>query len=171
MRSTQGVLQRGVEEGSGLPKFFAAVPYSLSLIQRPLPQARPLERRGERLLADRCSESGKEGRAMPDSRGRPLRFDGSEPSGDGAGIHAAYRHIHQAKGKTIASVRFGEDPSSGRHDHHGEYVVFEFSDGSALELITGSNAFRLVNDRPGFEASDLECNFVALFYADGKTEH
>ena len=108
---------------------------------------------------------------MPDSQGRPLHFDGGKPAASGEGMHAAYRHLHRATGKTIARVRFGDDVSIDDHTHQSEYVVFELTDGSALEIMLGSNGYRFMNEYPGFKASDLQCHVVALYQEDGVTQH
>jgi hypothetical protein len=86
-------------------------------------------------------------------------------------MHSVYEQLHQATGKTIAKVRFGDDPSSDRRVHQGEYIIFEFTDGTELEIKTGSNGQQLMDahfdcrktGRPVLNASDLHFSYVVLF--------
>ncbi len=105
---------------------------------------------------------------MPDGYGKPLHFTGEKPE-PGLGQHAAYEQLHHATGKTIERVRFGDDLSSDPEVHNGEYIVLEFVDGTALQILSGSNGQNLMREHPGLKASEINCSFVAVFKSDGKT--
>jgi len=78
----------------------------------------------------------------------------------GLGPHAVRSQIEKSVGKTIDRIQFGPSPSGSRHEHHGEWMTLHFSDGSRLELETGSNAAQLPN---GVKASDVSLSFIGLF--------
>jgi hypothetical protein len=76
--------------------------------------------------------------------------------------------LGKATGKTISKTSFGEDPPIDSTVHRGEYVVFEFTDGSALEVEIHSNAQSIVRSLEDghikrLQASDFHCMFFPKF--------
>ena len=73
-------------------------------------------------------------------------------------------------------MRFGDDPSKDPEVHQGEYIVLEFTDGTALEIETGSNSQSIAWDleegrTKTFKTSDFPCSFVPVFHEDGDVRH
>ncbi len=85
-----------------------------------------------------------------------------------AGPEGVRTLVERSVGKTIAKIAFGPVRASDSECHHGEYLVFCFTDGSSLELRNGSNAGHLhglYRDDYGkpLLASDVSLSFVAVF--------
>jgi hypothetical protein len=92
---------------------------------------------------------------------KPQHFSGA-PTMGGAGQEAMYEALYNAAGKTVERVRFGDAPSPDTETDHGEYIVFEFSDGSVLNIKTASNAEELADlsrEREPLKQSDVMCSF------------
>lgn len=93
-------------------------------------------------------------------------FDGEPPPECGAGIEARYKLAWTATGKTIDKISYGEDQATVAAVAQGEYIVFHFSDGTALSLQTVSDAGNLEESVRGFKASSLTCSFWPIFHND-----
>lgn len=53
--------------------------------------------------------------------------------------HKAKR-MQEVVGKTISAVEYGVESSLPEHKHEGEAIVLHFTDGTAIEIVVGSNA-------------------------------
>jgi hypothetical protein len=95
-----------------------------------------------------------------DRVGKPQHFSGV-PEPNLAGMAAVYEQLYRATGRVIASVRFGDSPSSHPKGLNSEYVVFEFTDGTSLELVIGVNGTTLAAKYPKFRVSDVHARFSA----------
>ncbi len=74
-------------------------------------------------------------------------------------------------GRTVgfASI-FATTARGRRHVHHDETLTVEFDDGSRLVVQGGSNGGNLMDEIPGFNASDLSLSYVPTFYEPGKRD-
>jgi hypothetical protein len=72
-------------------------------------------------------------------------------------------------GRTVSSVHLRDNRSRSKHIHHDETLTVEFDDGSRLVVQGGSNAGNLMDEIPGFNASDLSLSYVPAFYEPGET--
>jgi hypothetical protein len=70
--------------------------------------------------------------------------------------------IMGAVGKTIESVKFGEEPTyPGKHQSEG--IVIHFADGSAMAIVVGSNAMNLSSQFEGLNPEDVSTDLVVLW--------
>jgi len=74
-----------------------------------------------------------------------------------------------AVGRIIERVEYARDPRQRRgdsHVHQWEYVRFFFTDGSMLDVSTGSNAAQVAQEHTNLRASDFSADLDAKFYED-----
>jgi hypothetical protein len=70
--------------------------------------------------------------------------------------------IMGAVGKTIESVKFGEEPTyPGKHQSEG--IVIHSADGSAMAIMVGSNAMNLSSQFEGLNPEDVSTDLVVLW--------
>ena len=74
----------------------------------------------------------------------------------------ALEQLRSAIGKTVASVDLIEHPLIDPTVHRDERMTIRFTDGSSLEIETGSNIGDLAPQFPGFKASRLENSFIII---------
>ena len=70
--------------------------------------------------------------------------------------------LRSAIGKTVASVDLIEHPLIEPTVHRDELMTIRFTDGSSLEIQTGSNIGQLAPEFPGFVASRLMNSFIVI---------
>jgi hypothetical protein len=70
--------------------------------------------------------------------------------------------IQHAVGKTIDSVEFGR---AERHErvHHSEAVVLHFTDGTALSIAVGSNAWNLSGEDSSLSPGDFHTDLIVFW--------
>ncbi len=76
----------------------------------------------------------------------------------------------KAIGKTIEGFEYGPGPRpkrGERHLHQWEYLHLHFTDGSMLEISTGSNASQVEEDHRGLNASEFSADLIGFFHEDG----
>ena len=80
-----------------------------------------------------------------------------------------FQAFARASGKTIARFEFdrGPRPRHAADIHQWEYVRLYFTDGSMLEISTGSNAAQVAALYPGLKAEAFSADLMALFHNDG----
>ncbi|MGH2639700.1 MAG: hypothetical protein ACRDF4_10560, partial [Rhabdochlamydiaceae bacterium] len=72
-----------------------------------------------------------------------------------------YGDFLSAVGKTISKIEAGEFISKkGSHRHSSEAIVLHFTDGTALSIDVGSNAWNLESDFEGLEASMFSTDLI-----------
>jgi hypothetical protein len=70
--------------------------------------------------------------------------------------------IMRARGKTIKSIEFGEEPIyPGKHQSEG--IVIHFTDDSAMAIMVGSNAMNLSSQFEGLNPEDVSTDLVVLW--------
>lgn len=77
-------------------------------------------------------------------------------------IEDTAEEIRKAEGKTIREIEFGEvvDHPFSENVHRSEAMVLRFTDGTALTLWIGSNAWNLAEEFQGLAPSDFDTNFI-----------
>jgi hypothetical protein len=70
--------------------------------------------------------------------------------------------IQHVIGKTIDSVEFGR---AERHErvHHSEVIVLHFTDGTALSIAAGSNAWNLSGEDSGLSPGDFHTDLMVFW--------
>ncbi len=82
-------------------------------------------------------------------------------------VHETFENI---VGRTVSRVHLRDNRSRSKHVHHDETLTVEFDDGSRLVVQGGSNGGNLMDEIPGFNASDLSLSYVPTFYEPGKRD-
>lgn len=90
---------------------------------------------------------------------------------ESAPSRAAYDAFAKIAGKTVARFEYGRGPRPARvagDVHQWEYVRLHFTDGSALDISTGSNAAQVASEHRGLKASDFSADLMAFFHEDAQ---
>lgn len=74
-----------------------------------------------------------------------------------------FQALQACKGRTIGEIEYGfvPDHEDAEDAHTTEKIILNFTDGTSLELITGSNAYNLASKHGGFKAKDVHVDLVA----------
>lgn len=68
----------------------------------------------------------------------------------------------QAEGKTIRSIEFGEEPDHP-DKHTSEAIVFNFTDGSSMAVVVGSNASNISSTSKKIRTNDIHTDLVIMW--------
>lgn len=81
-------------------------------------------------------------------------------------VHSTFDETH---GKTIKGTRLQNNPAKNGDVHHDERLTIDFTDGSCLVVVIGSNGGQLHDKFRGFKASELSLSFIPFFREAGES--